>query len=355
MQTKLEISQYREALRTACQSVHDLSHKAHEPGMKHLYEAARLLDQRCDSVARLANSQLRAMGSNNQWIKAQMGVNHNPFAADRRKHAERGTTTRSAEPNLKKNKIRKDKKKPAPAPGAERDERSIRVTGVDIPKFVQLRTDSVLPYWPSFMDEEYVAYADRLRLEGEVCSSTDMFFNPEAVVLADMGCDVVVLPEIYDEGSPYYNPLFVGSLNMTEFRLTSRLEMLREVYMSHDPIVRERRQIITGLSIAGGMAFGGAISRVLKWFGYSPTTDIDVRHINLNQKHIMMVVEQLNKTQTYANKIMDDSHTLERKEFITESYIQMETAIQGIMDSYCLLYTSPSPRDLSTSRMPSSA
>ena len=112
------------------------------------------------------------MGSNSQWIKAQMGINHNPFAADRRKHPERGTTTRSAEPNLKKNTIRKDKKKPPVA--TERDERSIRVTGMDIPKFVQLKTDSVLPYWPSYMDEEYVAYADRLRLEGEVCSSTDM-------------------------------------------------------------------------------------------------------------------------------------------------------------------------------------
>ena len=112
--------------------------------MKHLYEAARLLDQRCDSVARLANSQLRAMGSNNQWIKSQMGINHNLFAANRRKHKERGgTTTRSAEPNLKKNTIRKDKTKPPPT--TDRDERSIRVTGTDVPKFVQLRTESVLP------------------------------------------------------------------------------------------------------------------------------------------------------------------------------------------------------------------
>ena len=92
------------------------------------------------------------MGSNNQWITAQIGINHNPFAADRRKHPERGTTTWSAEPNLKKNTIRKDKKSSPPA--AERDERSIRVTGMDVPKFVNLRTDSVLPYWPSYMDEE---------------------------------------------------------------------------------------------------------------------------------------------------------------------------------------------------------
>ena len=32
-----------------------------------------------------------------------------------------------------------------------------------------------------------------------------------------------------------------------------------------------------------------------------------------------------------------------------------QTALQGMMGTDCLLYTSPSPRDLSTSRMPSSA
>ena len=31
------------------------------------------------------------------------------------------------------------------------------------------------------------------------------------------------------------------------------------------------------------------------------------------------------------------------------------TVLKSDMDKYCLLYTSPSPRDLSTSRMPSSA
>ena len=33
----------------------------------------------------------------------------------------------------------------------------------------------------------------------------------------------------------------------------------------------------------------------------------------------------------------------------------MASAIKTDVNSYCLLYTSPSPRDLSTSRMPSSA
>ena len=31
------------------------------------------------------------------------------------------------------------------------------------------------------------------------------------------------------------------------------------------------------------------------------------------------------------------------------------TAMEHVLDDFCLLYTSPSPRDLSTSRMPSSA
>ena len=34
---------------------------------------------------------------------------------------------------------------------------------------------------------------------------------------------------------------------------------------------------------------------------------------------------------------------------------EWNTMLEDIRDSYCLLYTSPSPRDLSTSRMPSSA
>ena len=33
----------------------------------------------------------------------------------------------------------------------------------------------------------------------------------------------------------------------------------------------------------------------------------------------------------------------------------VEAALKQKLDSFCLLYTSPSPRDLSTSRMPSSA
>jgi len=232
LQTKLELSHYRESLRKSCTAVHELSHKAHQPGTKHLYEAVRILDQRCDAVARLANSQLRAMGSNNQWIMNQLGIHHNPFQATRRKHSERA-------PNLKKNTIRKDAT-PTTTTASPRAGRSASDEGEDdpsmeepyslhIPEFVTLRVGRRLEYWPSFMDEAYVAYADQLRLPGEVCSSTDLFLKPEAVTLEDLDCDMIVLPEIYLESSRYYNPLFGGAVNMTKFRLTGRLDVLRYV------------------------------------------------------------------------------------------------------------------------------
>ena len=41
---------------------------------------------------------------------------------------------------------------------------------------------------------------------------------------------------------------------------------------------------------------------------------------------------------------------------ITNTNLQiLEQVASGVLDVDCLLYTSPSPRDLSTSRMPSSA
>ena len=42
-------------------------------------------------------------------------------------------------------------------------------------------------------------------------------------------------------------------------------------------------------------------------------------------------------------------------QFSAKNKDQQSVAMAGTMRSLCLLYTSPSPRDLSTSRMPSSA
>ena len=55
------------------------------------------------------------------------------------------------------------------------------------------------------------------------------------------------------------------------------------------------------------------------------------------------------------------SIALEKEGFKVQTYIDGESALIGLTRTppdlaiVCLLYTSPSPRDLSTSRMPSSA
>ena len=51
---------------------------------------------------------------------------------------------------------------------------------------------------------------------------------------------------------------------------------------------------------------------------------------------------------------VDRSTVFQRLAIYKEKYTENEAQFQEVLDS-CLLYTSPSPRDLSTSRMPSSA
>ena len=103
---------------------------------------------------------------------------------------------------------------------------------------------------------------------------------PEIENLQGMGgCDILYLPEL-NVDDPYYNLMFMSRQEKDKYGREGRLDILRQVYMSHDTSIKEeeetkleciRRQLM--LAAAGG----------------------------------------------------------------------------------CLLYTSPSPRDLSTSRMPSSA
>ena len=60
-------------------------------------------------------------------------------------------------------------------------------------------------------------------------------------------------------------------------------------------------------------------------------------------------------TQQELDEICDKAEMLTQK--LPKRSDNFSNVTKGLdrMDSYCLLYTSPSPRDLSTSRMPSSA
>ena len=58
----------------------------------------------------------------------------------------------------------------------------------------------------------------------------------------------------------------------------------------------------------------------------------------------------------YVMKLRADNATLKANQIELEKGIEAQTKlIEQQKVDFCLLYTSPSPRDLSTSRMPSSA
>ena len=76
------------------------------------------------------------------------------------------------------------------------------------------------------MDHEYKKYAEKLRLEGEVCPSTDIFKHKNAETMADLNCTILMFPETYGLSSVYYQPLFLGSLDRTLYRATGNLDLL---------------------------------------------------------------------------------------------------------------------------------
>ena len=64
-----------------------------------------------------------------------------------------------------------------------------------------------------------------------------------------------------------------------------------------------------------------------------------------------------NPTRNALDRFTTDPTDTQEKEYVERVAVFMsEDMLKTIIeDYYCLLYTSPSPRDLSTSRMPSSA
>ena len=63
------------------------------------------------------------------------------------------------------------------------------------------------------------------------------------------------------------------------------------------------------------------------------------------------------ETPKYIYESPDKGKTVYRREFgkLDRELVKENTENQKELNNDCLLYTSPSPRDLSTSRMPSSA
>ena len=111
----------------------------------------------------------------------------------------------------------------------------------------------------------------------EVCTVVDVFTAaPEVESLEELGgCDILYLPEL-NVDDQYYNPLFMTQKAKDEYNREASLDILRQVYMSHDKsssegeesrLERIRRQLAIAAA-AGGYVAKSAVDTVLDWFGY---------------------------------------------------------------------------------------
>ena len=78
-----ELSRYRKAVKDGCASLHKILALAHKPGLVHLYEAVMALERRCIKLEDVADSQLRAMGTNEEFASVWHDVDLNLFSPER--------------------------------------------------------------------------------------------------------------------------------------------------------------------------------------------------------------------------------------------------------------------------------
>ena len=74
-----------------------------------------------------------------------------------------------------------------------------------------------------------------------------------------------------------------------------------------------------------------------------------------DEKNDKKLSEQIDELSALVKRLEDPSIELEDALAVYESGIKIAQAAQKALEQACLLYTSPSPRDMRRSRMPSSA
>ena len=295
----VELSRYRKAVRDGCASLHKISASAHKPGLVHLYEAVMALERRCVKLEDVADSQLRAMGTNEEFAAVWHDVDLNLFSPERVKLSGlKSAGRRSPKP---KQSIKTVPRGPVTTPTPITNNMITRSTSeVQTPgDLVTLAlVDDLGSHLPAFMDEAYQRYCRSQSMPGEVCCSTDLFKFPVAKTIEEIkGCDMIILPE-YVADSPYYNPLFFTELDFTAFTKNSSVEHLRDIYMAGGAVRGKR--FLAALSIAGGFLLGAADDKVLGFFRYSHSTVEEVKHINENQQHLMQLEKYVEAAEKFA-------------------------------------------------------
>ena len=83
----------------------------------------------------------------------------------------------------------------------------------------------------------------------------------------------------------------------------------------------------------------------------------DLNNYTVDMKEMKKVMKKYKKMKRYMKSSMYEINKLSGKKTFIDKLVDEygENPNSVTENTYCLLYTSPSPRDLSTSRMPSSA
>ena len=169
--------------------------------------------------------------------------------------------------------------------------------------------------FPDYFSAEYQQHAHEYRSE-EVCTIMDVFTAaPEIENLEGMGgCDILYLPEL-NVDDPYYNPVFMSKQEKDKYSREGRLDILRQVYMSHDTSRKEeeeskleriKRQLMLAAA-GGGYLAKSAVDTVLGWFGYNKTGGEVVKHVNANMDHVKVVSRHVEHMEVITKKMFERS------------------------------------------------
>ena len=169
----VELSRYRKAVMDGCASLHKISASAHQPGLVHLYEAVMALERHCIKLEDVADSQLRAMGTNEVFASVWHDVDLNLFSPEQLTGL-RSAGRRSSKP---KQSIKTFPRDPITTPTTITNNVQTRSTQETTGKseLVTLAPRScgyVGRPMPAFKDEAYQRYCRSQSMPGEVCCST---------------------------------------------------------------------------------------------------------------------------------------------------------------------------------------
>ena len=143
--------------------------------------------------------------------------------------------------------------------------------------------------------------------------------------------------------------------NVNESEIKKRVQDAAKILMLTDYLKRLPKELSGGQRQR--VALGRAIVRQPQVFLFDePLSNLDAKLRSEMRLEIKKLHQMMGTTMVYVTHDQTEAMTMgDRIAVMNNGIIEQLETPRNLYDHPCLLYTSPSPRDLSTSRMPSSA